>query len=167
MDKKDKDIKSFLKPRKGRIRQGYFIPKNPDKYKGDPTNIIYRSGWEFKFFKYCDSTDMVLEYTSEPVGIKYWNPISKKQSTYWVDCYMKTIDKKGSIKEWLIEIKPNKFVLPPEAPNRLTEKQTFSYIRHAKTYMINVEKFKAARAYAKAHNMRFGIITENFLFGKM
>ena len=60
MAKDKKDIKSFLKPRKGRIRQGYFTPKNPEKYKGDPTNIIYRSGWEFKFFSYCDTNESVI-----------------------------------------------------------------------------------------------------------
>ena len=33
MSNKDKDIKSFLKPRTGkRIRQGYFTPKNPASY---------------------------------------------------------------------------------------------------------------------------------------
>ncbi|NDB85179.1 MAG: head completion protein, partial [Alphaproteobacteria bacterium] len=26
--------------------KGKFNPKNPNKYKGDPTNIIYRSRWE-------------------------------------------------------------------------------------------------------------------------
>ena len=63
--------------------------------------------------------------------------------------------------------KPNKFIKPPVAPNRLTEKQTWNYVRHAKAFMVNTDKFKAAKAWARAHNMRFGIITENFLFGKM
>ena len=37
--------------------KGYFKPKNPKKYKGDPTNIIYRSLWEKKL----DNTIMVVE----------------------------------------------------------------------------------------------------------
>ena len=65
MSNKNKNIKDFLKPRKGRIKQGYFKPKNPEKYKGDPHNIIYRSGWEFKFFSYCDTNPSVIEYVSE------------------------------------------------------------------------------------------------------
>jgi len=28
--------------------QGFFKPKYPEKYKGDPTNIVYRSGYELK-----------------------------------------------------------------------------------------------------------------------
>jgi hypothetical protein len=163
----NKDIKSFLKPRNGRIRQGYFTPKNPSKYKGDPTQIIYRSGWEFKFFKFCDDNANVLEYASEPIGIQYWNSVDKREATYWVDGWMRTRNKEGREREWLIEIKPSKYILPPKAPQRLTEKQTMSYVRHAKAYLVNTDKFKAAKAYAKAHNMTFGIITENFLFGSM
>jgi len=167
MSNSNKNIKDFLKPRNGRVRQGYFVPKNPEKYKGDPTQIIYRSGWEFKFLKYCDENPLVIQYASEPIGIKYWNSIDRKESTYWIDCYMKTVDPKGNTKEWLIEIKPNKYILPPKSPNTLTEKQTYNYVRHAKAYIVNSEKFAAAKAYAKAHNMKFGIITENFLFNKM
>lgn len=167
MNNKDRNIKDFLKPRNGRIKQGYFNPNNPNKYKGDPTKIIYRSGWEFKFFKFCDDNPMVLEYSSEPIGIKYWNSVERREATYWIDGYMKTQNKQGIIKEWLIEVKPNKFILPPKAPQRLTEKQTYNYVRHAKAYLINTDKFRAAKAYAKSHNMKFGIITENFLFGKM
>ena len=166
MAKKERDIHDFLKPQNGKVRQGYFIPKNPQKYKGDPTKVIYRSSWEFKFLNYCDANDLVVEYASEPTGIPYWNPILKKESTYWVDCYMATKQLDGSIKKWLIEIKPNKYLNPPESPKRLTEKQTLNYVRHAKAYIINDAKFKAAKVYARKNNMEFGIITENFLFNK-
>lgn len=165
MSNADKDIKDFLKPRKNsRLRQGYFKPKHPEKYKGDQTKIIYRSGWEFKFLKFCDENQMVLEYSSEPFAVDYWNSVSRKHSKYWIDGWMKTRNASGQTKEWMIEIKPNKFISPPAAPKRLTEAQTYSYVRHAKQYLINTDKFNAARAYAKAHNMKFGIITENFLF---
>ena len=32
-----------------------YRPQNPEKYKDDPTNIIYRSSWELTVFKYLDS----------------------------------------------------------------------------------------------------------------
>jgi hypothetical protein len=79
---------------------------------------------------------------------------------------MKTKGVSGQEREWLIEVKPNKDIVPPPSPKRLTEKQAYQYARQAKAFMVNTEKFKAAKAYAKAHNMTFGIITENFLFGK-
>ena len=167
MAKEKRDIHDFLKPQNGRVKQGYFTPKNPQKYKGDVTKIIYRSSWELKFLSYCDDNERVIEYASEPVGIPYWNSILKKESTYWIDCYMVTRNQDGSTTKWLIEIKPNKYLTPPEPPTRLTEKQTLNYARHAKAYIINDAKFKAAKSYAAKNNMRFGIITENFLFNKV
>jgi len=166
MKKPERDIHDFLKPQRGKVKQGYFTPQNPEKYKGDVTKIIYRSSWELKFLTYCDNNELVVEYASEPTGIAYWNPILKKEFTYWVDCYMATRQTDGSLKKWLIEIKPNKYLNPPDAPNRLTEKQTLNYVRHAKAYIINDAKFKAAKVYARKNNMEFGIITENFLFNK-
>ncbi len=167
MAKSERDIHDFLKPQRGKVKQGYFIPQNPEKYRGDITKIIYRSSWELKFLTYCDTNDQVIEYASEPHSIGYWNPILKKESQYWVDCYMATRSQDGSIIRWLIEVKPNKYLTPPEPPTRLTEKATLNYARHAKAYIINDAKFRAAKVYAKKNNMRFGIITENFLFNKM
>ena len=34
--------------------KGKYQPTFPRKYKGDPTNIIFRSLWEKKFMNYCD-----------------------------------------------------------------------------------------------------------------
>lgn len=167
MKKPERDIHDFLKPQRGKVKQGYFTPQNPEKYKGDVTKIIYRSSWELKFLTYCDNNELVVEYASEPTGIAYWNPILKKESTYWVDCYMATRTPEGTIIKWIIEVKPNKYLTPPSPPTRLTEKATLNYARHAKAYIINDAKFKAAKVYAKKNNMRFGIITENFLFNKV
>ena len=44
--------------------QGRFKPKNPTKYMGDPTNIIYRSGWELKLMSYLDTHVNVLQWSS-------------------------------------------------------------------------------------------------------
>ena len=33
-----------------KYKQGKYILINKEKYLGDPTNIIYRSSWEFFFF---------------------------------------------------------------------------------------------------------------------
>jgi hypothetical protein len=167
MSKPERNIHDFLKPQRGKVKQGYFTPKNPEKYKGDLDKIIYRSSWELKFLVYCDTNESVVEYASEPMAIKYWSSIAKKTSNYWIDCYMATRGQDGTITKWLIEIKPDKYLHPPVAPKVLTEKQTLNYARHAKAYITNTEKFKAAKSYAAKNNMRFGIITENFLFNKV
>lgn len=164
---KERNIQQFLKPQRGRVRQGYFTPQNPDKYKGDSSAVIYRSSWELKFLQYCDNNDKVLEYAAEPLGIPYANPLNNRTSMYWIDCYMKTLNTDGSNTEWLIEVKPNKFLTPPAEPKRLTEKQVRAFAKHAKAYAVNSAKFAAARVYAAQHKMKFGIITENFLFNKV
>lgn len=40
--------------------KGRFSPRNPQKYKGDPTNIIYRSGWELRVMKFFDDNEAIL-----------------------------------------------------------------------------------------------------------
>ena len=45
--------------------KGKYKPSYPKKYKGDPTNIVYRSLWERKFMVYCDKNQNVLEWQSE------------------------------------------------------------------------------------------------------
>ena len=52
--------------------KGKYRPTNPKKYKGDPTNIIYRSLWERKFMCYCDLNDNILEL------INYKSPYNSK-----------------------------------------------------------------------------------------
>ena len=63
--------------------KGKYKPSRPKKYKGDPTNIIYRSLWERKFMKYCDSTTNVLEWGSEELALPYRSPIDNKVHRYF------------------------------------------------------------------------------------
>ena len=162
--KEPKNIKDFLKPRAGAIKQGYFRPTNVDKYLGDPTKIIFRSSWEFKFLKWCDLSPTVIKYSSEPVGILYYNPLDKRGHTYYIDFFIISKDNDGKEQQWLIEVKPNKYINPPVAPERMTNKQTANYVYAAKQYIVNQAKFEAAREYAAQKGVKFGIITENFLF---
>lgn len=162
--KEQKSIKTFLKPRAGSIRQGYFKPTFPEKYVGDPTQIIFRSSWEFKFLKWCDHSPTVIKYSSEPVGIPYYSPLDKRGHTYYIDFYVVTKDSEGREQSWLIEIKPDKYTKPPTAPARMTDKQTASYVYAAKQYIVNQAKFEAAKEFASIRGLKFGIITENFLF---
>jgi hypothetical protein len=61
-----------------KYHQGLFHPQNPEKYKGDSNNIIYRSSWELKFMKYCDRNDKILEWGSEEFFIPYLDPTTNK-----------------------------------------------------------------------------------------
>ena len=93
--------------------QGKYKVKNYQKYKGDPTNVIYRSSWELKFLKYCDLNDNVLEFGSEEVIVPYMSPLDNRIHRYFPDFYIKVREKNGKIKKYLIEIKPKKQVIGP------------------------------------------------------
>lgn len=140
------------------FRQGTYKPINRNKYKGK-NNPTYRSGWELKFFKFCDNNPNVLEWSSETVIIPYINPIDNKPHRYFVDNMVYI--KEGEVKKrYLIEIKPSKQTLPPTI-SKNKKKSTMIY--EQVTYAQNKAKWAAAVDYAKKHNMEFKIITEKEL----
>ena len=85
---------------------GKFTPKNPQKYKGDPKNIIYRSSWEVKVMKYLDDHPGVIWWGSEELVIPYWSPVDNKKHRYFPDFVAKIKQKNGMIKTFVIEVKP-------------------------------------------------------------
>ena len=140
------------------FRQGVYSPVNRLKYKGSK-NPFYRSGWELKFFKFCDVNPNVLEWTSETVIIPYISPIDNKPHRYFVDnmVYIKEGDVK---KRYLIEIKPSKQTV---APTVSKHKKKSTVIYEQVTYVQYKSKWEAAVNYAKKHNMEFKILTEKEL----
>lgn len=166
---KSNSIQTFLKPKKTEsgVRQGYFKPNNPEKYIGDINKIIYRSSWEFKFLKWCDSNPKILQYASEPTGILYYSPLDQRTHRYFVDFYIIVQNDDGTTQKWIIEIKPIKYIKKPIAPKRMTAKSMHNYAWAAKQFILNTAKFEAANEYAKQHGLKFGIITENFIFNSM
>ena len=93
--------------------KGKYKPKHPKKYKGDPTNIIYRSLWERKFMLYCDSSNNILEWCSEEIALPYRSPIDNRVHRYFPDFYIKVRESTGIIKKYIIEVKPKKQTLEP------------------------------------------------------
>jgi len=157
------DIKS-VKPRKGKISQGYFVPANRSKYMGDVTEIIYRSNWELKFLKYLDTTEKVKKYSSEPFFIPYYDPITKKVKKYFIDFLAIMTSEEGKDVTWLIEVKPKKFILKPKYPKKETIKSLSTFEHNYKQWLRNQYKFEAAKNYAKEKGWKFGLITEGFVF---
>ncbi len=139
--------------------KGRFRVANAAKYKGDITNIVYRSLWELKFMKWCDSSVSVVEWGSETVIIPYISPIDNKVHRYFVDFYIKVRTKANSIEKYLIEIKPEKFTKPPEIPKKRTKR----FIDEVFQYGVNDAKWKAAFEFCQDRNMKFMIITEKDL----
>ena len=78
--------------------RGKYKPRCPYKYKGDPTKIIYRSLWELKFMRYCDSNMNILEWGSEEIALPYRSPVDNKVHRYFPDFYIKVKENGGKIK---------------------------------------------------------------------
>lgn len=146
--------------REGRYHQGKFHPQNPQKYKGDQNNIIYRSSWELKFMRYCDRNENILEWGSEEFYIPYYDPTTRKVRKYFPDFIMKVKESNGNIKKYIIEIKPKSQTLPPV---RTPKKRNKTLINEALTYEKNVAKWKAAKEFCDDRMIEFKIITENEL----
>ena len=139
--------------------RGKYKPSYPKKYKGDPTNIIYRSLWERKFMVYCDNNENVLEWQSEEFCIPYRSPIDNKIHRYFPDFFIKYKDVGGKIKSSLIEIKPMRQCSPPPKPKRQTKK----YLNEAYEYAKNQAKWRAAQDYCADRMWEFKVMTEKEL----
>ena len=139
--------------------KGKYYPSFPRKYKGDPTNIIYRSLWERKFMVYCDKNQNILEWASEEIAIPYRSPIDNRVHRYFPDFYMKVKETNGKIKNYVIEVKPAKQTIPPKKPKR----QTKGYIRESYEYARNQAKWHAAVDYCKDRLYEFKVMTEDEL----
>jgi hypothetical protein len=139
--------------------KGKFRVDNPGKYKGDISNIVYRSLWELRFMKWCDKNQSVEEWGSETVIVPYISPIDRKAHRYFVDFYVKVRNKNGALQKYLIEIKPERFTKPPAIPKKKTKR----FIDEVFQYSVNDAKWKAAFEFCKDRNMTFMILTEKDL----
>ncbi len=139
--------------------KGKYKPSFPEKYSGDPTNIIYRSLWERLFMKYCDTNENILSWSSEEKVIPYRSPIDGKVHRYFPDFLIKVREPNGTIKKYMIEIKPKKQTIPPTKPQR----QTKRYISEVYEYAKNQAKWEAAREWCADRGYEFKIITESEL----
>tara|TARA_B100001250_G_scaffold275848_1_gene238325 strand:+ start:695 stop:1132 length:438 start_codon:yes stop_codon:yes gene_type:complete len=139
--------------------RGKYKPRLPKKYKGDPTNIVYRSLWELKFMRYCDSNMNILEWGSEEIALPYRSPVDNKVHRYFPDFYIKVRENDGKIKRMIIEVKPLKQTMKPKKPKR----QTKGYIYEVYEYAKNQAKWEAATEFCDDRKWEFKVLTEKEL----
>ena len=139
--------------------KGKYKPSHPEKYKGDPTGIIYRSLWERKFMVYCDTNERILEWQSEEMCIGYRSPVDGKVHRYFPDFLIKVKESNGTIKKYMIEIKPKKQTAPPQKPQRHTKR----FISEVYEYAKNQAKWEAAKEWCIDRGYEFKVITETEL----
>jgi hypothetical protein len=132
-----------------------YTPIFPEKYAGDPTNIIIRSSWETMFASWCDKNPSVVKWSSEETIIPYRCPTDNHIHRYFVD-FKITVN---TGKTYLVEVKPYKQTQLPEYPGKRTQR----YLMESLTFMKNQAKWEAATNYAKDRGWEFKIITEHEL----
>ena len=143
-------------------KQGFFKPQNPKKYMGDPTNIVYRSGWEKRVMDWCDANPNIKQWSSEEIVIPYKSPVDDRWHRYFVDFYVEAVRSDGQTVKMLLEVKPKAQTQEPTPSKRKTKR----YITEVVTYGVNQAKWKAAEEYCKDKGWQFMLITEEQLFKK-
>jgi hypothetical protein len=139
--------------------KGKYPLKNPSKYKGNPTLVIYRSLWERSYMKKLDLNENILEWSSEEIALPYKSPLDKRIHKYYPDFYVKERLSDGTIKKYIVEIKPKKQTLEPKVPKRKTK----GYIYEVYEYVKNQAKWKAAEDWCADMGYEFKILTEEDL----
>ena len=136
------------------VYSGRYKVKNITKYKGDSSNIVYRSLWEKAVFNWCDNNKKIKNWSSEETVIPYYYEVDKKYHKYFVDIKITFNDNKTL----LVEIKPEKETKPP-----IGKRRTKQYVSEGLTYIKNMNKWEAANEYAKDRCWEFQIWTEKTL----
>lgn len=129
--------------------------KNPEKYRGDPTDVVARSKWELMVFDFLDRSKSVKAWSSEELIIAYRCKTDNRIHRYFVD-----------LKIWLenrivvVEIKPNyQIKMPVRKPNQ----RESSYLWECMTYVKNQSKWDEAKRYCARRGWTFQIWDENVL----
>jgi hypothetical protein len=136
-----------------KFQQGVFVPKNIKKYAGTKS-IKFRSSWELAFCQFCDNNKNVITWSSEPLRIPYVNPLTGKKSSYVPDFLVQYMDKNGSQRAELIEIKPSTQITMESAKTN----------NDKAAVIVNTAKWQAAQAFCKHKGIAFRIISEKEMF---
>ena len=139
--------------------KGFFRPKFPQKYKGDCTNIVYRSLYELKLMTYLDKNPNVLKWASEEFFIPYKSPIDGKVHRYFPDFWVEKINKEGIKEVVVIEVKPAVQTKPPVIKEKIDKR----YINEVATWGVNQAKWESARMFCESKGWEFVIMTEKEL----
>jgi hypothetical protein len=139
--------------------KGIFKPKNPQKYKGNVDNIIYRSLWERQVMNWLDDNANVIEWQSEEVAVPYISPVDSRWHRYFPDFIAKMKRPDNSIITVMLEVKPAVQTREPKPSKRKTQK----YITEVMTWGVNQAKWKYAQDYCNDRGWEFRLITEKEL----
>lgn len=136
-----------------------FRPTNPQKYSGDPKNIVARSNLEKRYFKIMDLNNQIVSWSSEEFFIPYVSPLDKRPHRYFVDLIYKVKDNNGKETVFVAEIKPYSQTFEP----KIGKKKKMTIIREVTTWKVNEAKWEAAKNFCKKKGYVWQILTEKEL----
>src|SRR5271167_3667971 len=90
-----------------KFNQGFYVPKNPDKFIGKKLPFA-RSGWENTCMQFFDNHSSVKFWSSESITIPYHDPITGKNRNYIPDFLVVYESVDGQRQVEMIEVKPAK-----------------------------------------------------------
>ncbi len=144
-------IKTLKPSKKSRYHQGYIqrdqCKKLFNSVKNEP--IIYRSGLELQFIQFCENNPKIVKWASEPIAIPYFNRLKDKESNYYPDYIIENYKGERTI----VEIKPYNQTIKPSSIDS-------EWLKEA--WIMNVDKWNAAKKFAEDNKMKFIIVTEKF-----
>lgn len=143
------------------FRQGYYHLQHPEKYLGNPNNVVYRSSWELRMHRFLDNNTQILRWSSEELKIPYVSPIDGRVHHYFPDYYVEYINRHGEVIQEIIEVKPAAQTTAPKS-SRGKSRKTLLY--EQQTYAVNQAKWKYAMDWCEKRGLKFRVMTENSLF---
>jgi hypothetical protein len=144
----------------GQLYQGRYHVKNPEKYKGNVHDVIFRSSWEYRAMIFCDMTPAIKYWSSEETVIPYISPLDGRRHRYFMDLTIWTQQEDGTLKCCLVEIKPYDQTQPPK---KKQGKRNDRFAQEVATYSVNQAKWEYARAFCEKNGYNFIIWTEKEL----
>jgi hypothetical protein len=142
-----------------KAEKGKFRPKNPLKYDGDPTQIVYRSGLEKRMMLWLDKMPSVLSWSSECLIIPYYNPMKKRPARYFPDFLVKYMDSKGETHTMVVEVKSASEQQEPKKKSRVTRRLVESFM----IWETNKAKWRAAAKFCEERGWKFKLLSEHDL----
>jgi hypothetical protein len=136
--------------------KGKYKIENIPKYRGDHTNVVYRSYWERQAFRWCEKNSDIVWWTSESLIIPYRCATDNRVHRYFVDLVIRF--KNGETV--CVEIKPEAQTIQPKSKRG---KSRVRFLQESMTYAKNRSKWEAAEKYCNARGFRFQVWTENTL----
>jgi hypothetical protein len=141
--------------------KGLFVPKNPAKYHGDSSRIVFRSLWERRCMVMFDEDDRILKWNSEELIIPYRSPKDQEIHRYFPDFVLQVKLADGNTKVQVVEVKPASKLIAPVPKKRVTQK----FLHDVLDYEVIQSKKRAAEAYCADRGWQYVILTENDIFG--